>query len=69
MRRFLINRINDVSGTSGLGIICEGCVFTDDTVAVRWLGEYQSTVVWKNLDDCLHIMGHGGNTVIVWVDK
>lgn len=69
MKRFLVNRINDVSGTSGTGIICEGCQFSDGKVAIRWLGQYSSMVWWDNLEDCLHIMGHGNNTVVEWIDQ
>lgn len=69
MRRFRINRINDVSGTSGTGVICEGCVFSDGKVAIRWLGDFGSSVWWDNLESCMYIMGHGGNTIVEWIDN
>ena len=36
----------------------EGVVFSDGTVAVRWLTKKHSTSVWENLDDMLAIHGH-----------
>ncbi len=69
MKRFRINRLNDISGTSGTGIICEGCLFSNGRVAISWLGKFSSMVFWETLDDCLFIMGHGGNTKIEWVDE
>jgi len=69
MKRFRVNRIVDVSGTSGTGIIAEGCVFSNGKVAISWLGKFASSVWWDNIDDCLYIMGHGDSTVIDWIDK
>lgn len=36
----------------------EGIVFSDGTVAVRWLTKIRSTSVWKNFDDLMAIHGH-----------
>lgn len=68
MKRFIVNRIHDVSGTSGIGIICEGCQFSDGKIAIRWLGNFSSMVWWDNIDECMYIMSHGGNTIIEWID-
>lgn len=68
MKRFVLNRHVDVSGTSGTGIIAEGIMFTNGKCAIQWLGKYSSLVIWDNLDDCLYINGHGGNTVVDWID-
>jgi hypothetical protein len=49
----------------------EGVVFTDGTVAVRWL-TIPSTSIWRTLDEFLRIHGHLGNedyrTEIAWHD-
>jgi hypothetical protein len=69
MRRFRLNRIEDVSGTSGTGIIAEGCEFSNGYVAVSWLGLYQRMFVWKNIDDCIYVNGYDGKTLVEWIDE
>jgi hypothetical protein len=68
MRRFLLDRLEDVSGTSGTGFVAEGVVFTDGTVALRWTVELQSTALYSSVDDLLAIHGHSGSTRLQWVD-
>jgi len=36
----------------------EGIVFTDGSVAVRWLTEYQSTSLWESFEDFETVHGH-----------
>lgn len=69
MRRFKLNRIEDVSNCSGTGIIAEGCLFSTGKVAISWLGKYKSTVWWDSIEECEYINCHGGSTLIEWVDK
>jgi hypothetical protein len=68
MRRFRLVRAVDVTGVSGTGAICEGVVFTDGTVALRWLTERASTAVYACLDDVLAIHGHHGATRVEFTD-
>lgn len=69
MKRFLLNRLVDVSGTSGMGIIAEGCMLPNAKCIIQWHGKYNSLFIWYNIDSCLHINGHGGNTIVEWIDK
>ena len=68
MKRFKLNRLIDISGTSGTGIIAEGCLFSTGKIAISWLGTHSSMVWWDNLESMLHVNGHGGNTIVEWVD-
>ena len=68
MRRFYLQRDEDVSGVSGGGIVAEGVALADGTAVLRWLGERRSTVVWSSIDDALAIHGHGGATRVEWID-
>lgn len=68
MRRFFLQRQVDVSGVSGTGRVADGVAFADGSAVVRWLGDRPSTVVWPRLADAEAIHGHGGATVIVWID-
>lgn len=69
MRRFRLVRLEDPSGISGTGPVAEGIVFSDDTVALRWCGQWPSTAVWENLPLVLAVHGHNGLTIVDWLDK
>lgn len=48
---------------------CEGVIWTDKTVTLRWLTACRSTSVWASIHDCLQIHGHPEyGTEIVWHD-
>jgi len=48
----------------------EGVVFSDGTVAVRWLTTKKSTSVWSCMADLLAIHGHPEyETEVVWQDE
>ncbi len=69
MRTFYIERLEDVSGVSGTGIVAYGCVFNDGTTVIRWEGDKASTVVWESLEVAEHVHGHGGKTRIVFTGE
>lgn len=47
----------------------EGCLFSDGSLAVRWMTLNHSTAVWPSLDDFLAIHGHADYaSYIVWDD-
>lgn len=67
-RRFVLDRMADPSGISGLGIVAEGIQFTDLSVALRWHGEFPSTAVWPSIEAVLAVHGHNGLTKVRWID-
>lgn len=47
----------------------EGVVFSDGTVAVRWLTQYRSHSIWNDYDTFYQIHGHPEyGTIIKWLD-
>lgn len=66
---FQLDRIADHSGVSGTGIVADGVEFPDGTVALRWRGDVQSTVIYDSLEDVIKIHGHGGATQLKFVTK
>lgn len=68
MRRFVLNRKEDVSGVSGTGVVAEGIEFSDGSVAIRWKTSRASTTIWNSVDDAVAIHGHGGLTVLEYLD-
>jgi hypothetical protein len=67
-RTFELVRYRDLSGISGTGVVAEGCVFTDGSVALRWRGNNPATAVWPDLESILAVHGHHGATEVRWVD-
>lgn len=69
VRRFVLERSEDVSGVSGTGTVAEGVRFSDGIVVVRWTSsDHRSTVVWERLESVLAIHGHDGRTIVRWLD-
>lgn len=68
MRRFVMERKHDVNKTSGEGVVVEGVQFTDGKVVLKWRTSVSSIVIWDNIESAALIHGHGGDTVIRWLD-
>jgi hypothetical protein len=67
-RTFELVRYRDLSGVSGTGVVAEGCVFTDGSVALRWRGNNPATAVWPDLESVLAVHGHHGATEVNWLE-
>lgn len=68
VRRFYLMRTEDVSGTSGVGVVAFGVEFHDGTAVLRWNTSTSSTAVYASVEDVIEIHGHGGMTTVEWVD-
>ncbi len=68
MRRFLLVRTEDVSGTSGLGVVCEGVEFSDGHVSLHWLSQLSSCSIYGNMKVVEALHGHEGRTKVEWLD-
>jgi len=71
---FRLNRKVDASGVSGTGIVAEGAMFGDGSVAIRWRGDTTSVGVngwalYESFDDAVRVHGHGGKTLFEVVDE
>lgn len=69
MRRFVLRRIEDVSGTSGTGIVAEGVVFTNGYCALTWLTPLSSLAFYHSIDVIEKIHGHENRTVLEYIDS
>ena len=67
-RRFWLHRHADATGTSGVGRVADGIQWHDGTATLRWRTERSSTAHYDSVADIEHIHGHGGQTVVEWVD-
>lgn len=70
IRRFHLERKEDVHGVSGTGRVAEGVEFTNGVVAMSWRHtDFPSTTIFPNIHCVEGIHGHEGRTVVVWEDK
>lgn len=69
-RRFELHRSIDDSGISGVGVVAEGCEFSDGTVVLHWVGAWPtSTVVHLHgIEAVKAVHGHAGHSQIVFLD-
>jgi len=71
MKRFYLLRKEDPTGNSGTGRVAEGCLFSDGTAVIRWTNTVigvSSSVFYSSIADAEKVHGHGGLTVLEWVD-
>lgn len=68
MRAFRLVRDTDVSGISGTGVVAEGVEFSSGVVALTWLSEWPTSVVFhdRGMDSVEAIHGHGGATRVAF---
>lgn len=68
MRRFVLERAEDVSGVSGTGRVAEGVEFSDGTVVMKWMTYTSSLGVYLNIKELDFVHSHEGRTKVVWID-
>ncbi len=68
MRRFVLIRNEDVSGTSGTGVVAEGVEFSNGTVVLHWISQLESIEMCANMHVAEAIHGHEGRTKVQWMD-
>ena len=69
MRRFVLDRTEDVSGTSGTGVVAEGVQFSNGQIAIHWISQLESVGVYANALVLESLHGHGGKTAVRWIDQ
>lgn len=70
-RAFVLERVEDVSGVSGTGIVAGGVEFPDGVVALRWYSDWPTSVVFhdRGIEAVNKIHGHDGRTRVVWLQE
>lgn len=70
-RRFALERDVDETGISGTGRVAEGIEFSDGVVALRWMTEWPTSVVFheRGIAAVEAVHGHNGKTRIVFLDE
>jgi hypothetical protein len=65
---FYLERDEDVSGVSGIGIVATGVVFPDGQCVLQWKNT-GSIAIYRDLDTLIEVHGHSGATRIVPVGR
>lgn len=70
-QRFILHRDHDVTGVSGTGVVAEGVLFSNGVVALQWLSEFPTSVVFhqRGMESVEAVHGHSGQTRIVFLDE
>ena len=65
MKTFYLLRKEDVSGTSGTGVVAEGVIFDNGMVAMTWLSEFPTVTMFPKVKDVMRIHSHEGRTMMI----
>lgn len=68
MRRFRLNRLVDVSGVSGTGVVALGVLLSDGKVVLHWQQSDGAIGTYPSMEAVERIHGHEGATVVEWID-
>ena len=65
---FVLQRDEDETGVSGTGVVAEGVEFSDHSVALRWISDWPTSVVFhdRGMESVEAVHGHGGKTRIMF---
>jgi hypothetical protein len=69
MRRFYLERTEDETGTSGTGVVAEGCEMSNGHVFLTWLSHQGTWAHYDNVKVIGALHGHAGKTKVVWIDS
>ncbi len=67
--RFFLSRTEDESGVSGTGHVADGVRFSNGKTVLCWTTSNTSVAVYDDMATMIAIHGHGGKTVVEWIDK
>lgn len=68
-RRFILERDEDVTGTSGTGVVAEGVQFSGGKVVLHWFSHFGAVNVYDNIEVVRVLHGHSGRTRVTWLDE
>lgn len=69
MVEFYLSREEDVSGTSGVGVVARGVILPSGKCVLEWTSFHTSIAIYNNIQDVESIHGHGGKTKVVLLKR
>lgn len=68
IKRFYVERLEDVTGISGAGIVATGTCYPTGRCVMEWCTEIKSLAIYDSITQLQKVHGHGGKTVVRWID-
>lgn len=68
VKKFVLQRNEDETGNSGCGIVAIGVLFNSGMCCMEWNTIVRSIGIYNSIADVTQIHGHGGKTVVQWID-
>ena len=68
MKKFVLQRMEDESGNSGIGNVAVGCLFPSGLCVMEWNTVIKSVCFYNSIADLEAIHGHNGKTKVVWIE-
>ena len=69
IRTFHLQRDSDPSGVTGIGVVAVGVQFPNGKCVISWIDYFSAIGVYDNIEQLIHIHGHGGVTKVVWQES
>jgi hypothetical protein len=66
LRKFYLERLEDVSGNSGIGIVAVGVMYPSGFCVMEWTTPIKSMGIYHSIAELEALHSHGGKTVIKW---
>lgn len=63
--QFYLERVQDVNGVSGLGIVARGCILPSGKCVLEWQTFNSSVCIYNNIQDVHTIHNHKGKTKVM----
>jgi hypothetical protein len=67
IKEFYLERLEDESGVSGVGVVARGVILPSGKAVLEWETEMTSIAIYNNIDELIEIHGHHGKTLIQFV--
>ncbi len=68
-RRFVLNRKDDETGTSGTGVVAIGTQYPNGKVSMTWLSHLGTFSWYDTIEIVEGLHGHNNKTEVMWLDK
>lgn len=65
LQSFHLLRVEDVSGTSGTGVVAMGTILPSGKCVLEWTSFHTSVAIYNNIQDVEIIHGHNGKTKVI----
>lgn len=66
--QFYLERVQDVNGKSGIGIVARGCILPSGKCVLEWQTFNSSVCIYNNIQDVHKIHNHEGKTKVMMGD-